>query len=287
VSEHPWPPESFHRFVQTIESSSRTAYIHTDAGPAYLKAINNPEGPHILACDWFGTELARRFGLPTFDVAILHLTDLDEIPIGDGVMAAPGPTFVSREEKGTTLGGTEALQEIVNPEDIPRLIVFDTWLRNCDRFGPEYGKEGQPRINPDNVFLSSDAQPLGKFILKAMDHGHIFTCGRPLTTRLGQIGNVKDRRLYGLFPEFREFVTVEAIDGVAAEFSTVTPALWADLLRSIPSEWEITEPVRKAIDTFLIDRAQFLRDNLHDIAHRALSPGQMNFGNGNGDNHER
>jgi hypothetical protein len=55
--------------------------IQTDAGATYLKAINNPEGPHVLACDLFGTQLARRFGLRTFDVTVLEIGDLDEIPL--------------------------------------------------------------------------------------------------------------------------------------------------------------------------------------------------------------
>jgi hypothetical protein len=90
-----WQPTTFLRYVLTVQSSSRTALIETDAGAAYLKAINNPEGVHILACDWLGTQLARRFGLPTFDVAALDLTDLDEIPI-NGAIAQTGSAFVAR-----------------------------------------------------------------------------------------------------------------------------------------------------------------------------------------------
>ena len=66
-----WQPQTVLRYVRTVRSSSRTAFVQTDAGGAYLKAVNNPEGPHVLACDWFGTHLARRFGLPTFDVAVV------------------------------------------------------------------------------------------------------------------------------------------------------------------------------------------------------------------------
>lgn len=184
-----WPPTTFVRFVKTIASSSRTALVQTDAGPTYLKAINNPEGPHVLACDLFGTQLARRFGLRTFEVGTLILTDVDEIPL-NGAIAEPGPAFVSRGEEGITMGGYEALADVDNLDCLLWIVAFDTWLRNCDRYSPGFGSAGEPRINLDNLFLSTEAAPDGKFILKAIDHGHIFTCGRPLSPRLADIDNV-------------------------------------------------------------------------------------------------
>ena len=81
VKNNVWKPKTFIKYGETFSSSSLTARIVTDAGEAYLKAINNPEGIHILACDWIGTKLAEEFGLKTFDVAILNLTDLDEISL--------------------------------------------------------------------------------------------------------------------------------------------------------------------------------------------------------------
>ena len=45
--------------------------METDAGKGYLKALGGPEGPHTLACEWVATQLARWFGLSTFDFAIL------------------------------------------------------------------------------------------------------------------------------------------------------------------------------------------------------------------------
>ena len=65
--------------------------------------------------------------------------------------------------------------------------MFDTWLLNCDRFSfPTRNPPTKPRINRNNVFLSEEA-PDGKFVLKAMDHTHCFTCGKNLrgATRLG------------------------------------------------------------------------------------------------------
>lgn len=120
-----WQPTTILRYTETVASSSRTAVVETDAGEAYLKAINNPEGPQVLACDWVGTHLAQRFGLPTFDTAILEIDEIDEIPI-EGTFASSGPAFVTRGEVGSTMGGGKALKNVENIADLPRLVVFDT-----------------------------------------------------------------------------------------------------------------------------------------------------------------
>ena len=261
-----------------MASSSRVALIQTDEGRAYLKAINNPEGPHILACDWLGTHLARRFGLQTFDIALLNLDEFDEIPITDSVPAQAGPTFVARAEKGSTMGGRRALTNVENIEDIARIIVFDTWVRNCDRYSPGLGRDRQARINLDNLFLSEDGASDGGFILKPIDHGHIITCGKPLAHGLANIDAIKDERLYGLFPFFRPYVSAEQIDGISAMLQDVRSEFWADILESIPDEWSVSKDVRSAIDRFLLARAGFLADNLHGIVHRELSPEALDFG---------
>ena len=95
------------------------------------------------------------------------------------------------------MGGLRALTSVENIEDIARIVVFDTWVRNCDRYAPGWGRDGQPRINLDNLFLSEDGAPEGKFMLKPIDHGHIMTCGKAVTRDLANIDATKDERLYG------------------------------------------------------------------------------------------
>jgi hypothetical protein len=255
--------------------------IQTDAGAAYLKAINNPEGPHVLACDRFGTQMARRFGLRTFDVAVLKIGDLDEIPL-NGSLAQPGIAFVSRAEEGVTMGGQRALSNVENIGDIPRLVVFDTWVRNCDRYAPNWRLDGGPRINLDNLFLSTEGAPEGKFILKAIDHGHIFTCGKPLTDKLAHIENTQDERVYGLFPFFLGYVTAYEIVQAAEALRDVRSELWEDLLRSIPVAWEVSQEAKQAIDRFLLERARFLADNLSRMIPSMPEQGTLNFDNTDG-----
>ena len=271
-----WHPTTFVRFVRTVASSSRTALIQTDAGLTYLKAINNPEGPHVLACDLLGTELARRFGLRTFDVDTLVLTDVDEIPL-NGTTADQGPSFVSRSEEGITMGGHEALTDVDNLDCLLWMVAFDTWVRNCDRHAPGYGQDGGSRINLDNLFLSTEAAPDGKFILKAIDHGHIFTCGRPLSPRLADIDNVQDERIYGLFPSFLGHLTIEPMEAVLEFFRDVQSHLWEDLLALIPREWQVPDDAKRAIDQFLLNRARYLSIHFRELLMREMPQGILDF----------
>ncbi len=266
-----WQPRKFLRYIETIRSSSLTAIIQTDAGRAFFKAINNPQSPHVLACDWIGTKLAQRFGLQTFDVTILELEDGDEIPLDQNTLAQIGPSFVAREEKGEPLASSSSLQFVQNLEDIPRLIVFDTWVRNCDRYRP--ADEAEPeRINRDNLFLSEERAGPGKFILKAIDQGHIFSCGMQLSRNLTNIANVKDERIYGLFPFFREYVTAEQIGHIAGEeFKNIQTELWEDLINSFPAAWQVSSDAKQAISRLLLERAHFLADNIESIAKKSLA----------------
>src|SRR5262249_35464646 len=154
-----------------------------------------------LACEWLGTALARRIGLRTFDVAIILVTEDDEIPLASGRRATPGPATIARSEKGSTWGGSDGeLDLIENTEDISRLVVFDTWVRNCDRH-PANLEARKPNL--DNVFLSREGASEGRLVLKAVDHTHVLTCGRDITAAAGYIDKIQDEGIYGLFPQFK------------------------------------------------------------------------------------
>src|SRR5262245_25691871 len=141
----PWQPTTINRFIRGFRTSARAILVDTDAGPGYLKALGGPEGPHTLAAELVGTRLAEWFGLPTFDFTLIMIDQTQEIFDRDGNQigeALPGPAFISRLEPGDTWSGDERqLATLANPDDIARLVVFDTWLRNCDR-------HSWPRGNP-------------------------------------------------------------------------------------------------------------------------------------------
>jgi hypothetical protein len=86
--------------VFEISDSMGTARIVTDAGTAYIKALGTRQGPHPLACEWVGTQMAAWFGLPTFEFALLTVdASVDEIPFLQGGTAESGTAFVTRVMK--------------------------------------------------------------------------------------------------------------------------------------------------------------------------------------------
>lgn len=134
VLQSNWHPARLMEVAGSIDTSTGTTEVTTDAGRAYIKPMGNRQGPHVLATDWVGTHLAKWFGLSTFDIALLNLGADDVFDLPRGAKAKPGPAFASRALPGDPWGRSGLqLDLIVNPEDITRLVVFDTWTLNCDR----------------------------------------------------------------------------------------------------------------------------------------------------------
>jgi hypothetical protein len=248
------------RMIKAFPTGAATVLVLTDQGKGYLKALGNPEGPHVLACEWVGTHLARRLGLPTFDFALVPVTPEDEIPFAKGGKAQPGPAFITRKERGNPWGGGErSLRRLSNPEDLTRLVLLDTWTRNCDRHPLDPAKR---KPNRDNVFLSREGAPPRRSLLKAMDHTHCFTCGRELTPAIADISCVKEEGCYGLFPEFWPHLSRDVMREAVRTLRAVTQVEVRQIVEGIPREWEVPQPVRDALVEFLCRRAVFVADHI-------------------------
>lgn len=254
-----WTPNRFERFEQSFDTSLGTSIVVTDAGKAYLKPLGNRQGPHVLACEWVATQLADWFGLTTFEYALLTITADDEIPLARGKLATAGPAFVSKAENGYTWGGdVESLTRLVNLADVSRLVVFDTWTRNCDRHPPTSAR----KMNLDNVFISMTGLPSGRSKLIAMDHTHCFTCGRDLDEGIANIDNVQDSKIYGLFPAFKLVMDKAAVESACAQLRTLDHGVAATIVASIPPEWEVAANARDSLVSFIVQRAPFVADNI-------------------------
>ena len=145
------------------------------------------------------------------------------------------------------------------------MVIFDTWIRNPDRYGPNGN-----RVNLDNVFFSSEA---GEFEveLRIMDHTHCFTNGRELTVRIKQIEMVKDDQVYGLFSEFKPLLDRGVIRAFCKQLSNLAPEEVGDIVDSIPSDWSVNKPARDALRDFILRRAQYVAET---IEARLLGPVQ-------------
>lgn len=255
----PWQPKRVIRFIRALPTATDTVEVSTDQGDGFLKALGNRAGPHPLACELVATKLARWFGLPTFDFALVEITESNYIPFARGGQALPGPAFITRKEEGLTWGGSEQeLTKLENPQDISRLVVFDTWTRNCDRYPPDLSTR---KPNRDNVFLSSEETRPNRLMLKAMDHTHCFTCGRDLTGDVANIDRVKDTRPYGLFPEFLPYLGHDAVMAAINDLRSLPRAEVEAIIRDVPNEWQVSQPARAALVELIVQRATFIADN--------------------------
>ena len=265
-----WNPRTITRFARGLPTSARTAVVETDQGQGYVKAIGNPEGIHTLACEFVGTQLAAWLGLAVLEYKIIDVDEVVEIWFVNAAgevegSALPGPAFITRKEQGDSWSGEERqLRQLVNPEDISRLVVFDTWTLNCDRHGPrENDASAQARINRQNVFLSEEA-PAGRFCLKAIDHTHCFTCGRALNTGLRSLDRIRDPRVFGRFPEFVSFLDRAVVRDTLDRLRRIERTVVASMTHSIPPAWEVRREVQEAWVDLICSRAMFVAHTLED-----------------------
>ena len=260
-----WQPTSFKRFVRAEETSTGPARIMTDAGEAVMKALGNKEGPHALAREYVAIRLAKWFGLPTFEYAIIIVKDDDQITLGRGKIAEPGPAFVTKYQIGQPWDGTaKGLMVVDNCKIITRLVVFDNWILNVDRYPPDISVR---RPNPGNVFLSTIGADKGRFNIIVMDHTHCLRAKgtNDLSKGIVHIENIKDLRPYGVFPAFQIYLSDSELGDAIGVMSSLRESDIDDVLNGLPSEWQVSSEVINSVKEFLIQRARFLVQRLPSI----------------------
>ena len=259
MSKKHWIPTVITGVVRRdIHSSTSPVVVETDAGHGYFKALGNPQGQQVLACEFVGTSLAKLLGIPTFDFCIISLNEVPKVQLADGRFAEPGPGFITKAEQGQAWDGTKkTLEKIGNVEDMTRLVCVDTWTRNQDRFFPREDGNKKSRRNIDNVFLSFESK--NRLTLKAMDFTHAFTNGGDVNTKIAQ--HARDDQVYGLFPEFRDFLDKETARQLCDKLKTIKNRQIQPIIDHIPREWEINDATRKAWGDFIVSRAVFLTEH--------------------------
>ncbi len=265
-----WQPTEVTQFINHVDSGAGTLIVRTDAGLAYLKALGNPDGPHSLVKDLLGTHLTAMLGLPTFDYAVIEISDLDELPFFKGGMALPGPAFVTRGEEGSVWGSDKRLLDKIDNRDvISGIVVVDTWLRNTDRYYLP-----KSRVNWDNVFFSKESTEEGKLSLRVMDFSHAIQFGGELTTSVNSITNIKDEAIFGLFPEFRKRLSRNAVRRYVSNLGGLSRPQIEDAVGLIPSLWHLESSVRSALVSYLLQRASFVAESIES---RLFDPPQLSI----------
>lgn len=248
-----WHPRIITQSVETLGTSLGTARVETDEGPAYFKPLDNPEGPHALASEWIGTALAAWLGLDTFAISMIDYDGKAQVLRKDGRPVDPGPGIVIRHEEGfTTTDDPALLRKLANLESVSQMVLFDTWIRNRDRFlsgrEPNYG----------NLFLSRENAPKGKYRLVAMDHTHCFANQCELTPRLQERHIVGDDRIFGLFPGFVPLLRLAALEACCARLLTIKPEFLDRQMAQIPEPWQVDQKTRAAWSAMILERSRFV-----------------------------
>jgi hypothetical protein len=264
-SARPFEPTIIKRVNLALPTSACTVIVETDCGPGYLKAMGNDEGPWTLGCDLIGTRLAKWFSLSTFEHSIIEVMEYNNIRFHNGKTAIPGPGFITRSEMGEQWDGTsKQLEALSNPEDIGRLIVFDTWTLNCDRYSVSgNGVSAKTRRNLGNVFLAADLDP-GKLQLKAMDHTHCFTCGRSVSPKISEISKIRDPSVFGCFPEFRTKLSRLDVQNASKDLGALTKGDLDAAIIDTPKQWDISVESLRELAKSLFERGRYVADTIEE-----------------------
>jgi hypothetical protein len=261
-----WQPSRVIRAVDSANTSTGCTRVVTDAGDAYCKPLGNRQGPCVLASEWVCVRLAKWFGLATIDAAIIELTDDATFPLpdhkGSKYHAGKGPCFITRATPGDKWDGSaDRLTRLINPKDLSKLVVFDTWVTNRDRHHPDYSVR---KPNIDNVYLA-DA-PKQKLELVAMDHTHCFGLkgGDEITIKLVEKTYAVDLLVYGLFPEFKGFIDTSALDQACVKLGSAAQSDIDPIIAQVPKQWEVTAEAGAAWSAAILKRAKSLSADLKD-----------------------
>jgi hypothetical protein len=247
-----WKP-TFERVTGVVAATStKPLRVMTDDGPAIVKYIGNKAGSDALICELIGTELANCIGLTTPDFAVAYMPSL-ELPTHLFLRVESGPAFFSKWEDATSLSPRSTLLgNLRKPDDIAKLVAFDTWLRNKDRFSDPANQDFGSK-NFDNLLLRPDKR---KVQLLVIDHSHAIA-ETTLEDELGQ-GWVDEQKVYGMFPEFVQYVTRRGIQGALAEINKIDVERIERICQEVPRDWGMTHALAQRLSNCIVERARKL-----------------------------
>lgn len=246
-----WQPTKIQRVVRVLETSTKPLQVSTDAGLAIVKYLGNPAGAEALICEIVGCSAARLLGLKTPDFAVMALPSMN-LPSHPMLQVQPGPAFCSRwEENATSLSPNSALlKKLRRPDDLAKLVVLDTWLRNKDRFA---GEDCNPFeiVNYDNVLLKPDKRMVE---LVVIDHSHALV-ETTLDDELGQAW-VEEQVVYGRFRQFDHFLNRKTLGLALADVKRIDETTLRQVCEGVPRAWGMTDGLSERIFTCMSERAQ-------------------------------
>ncbi|WP_422370699.1 HipA family kinase [Hoeflea sp.] len=244
-----WQPTRIERVNRVLSTSTKPLLVETDAGTALVKYMGNPQGNDALVSELVAANLAERVGLLTPEFAAVYIPKIEVLdPFVD---VHPGAAFFSRWEQAASLSpNSKLLAQLRTPKDVSRLVVFDTWIRNKDRFtGDPYAGN----FNYDNILLKPDKR---KTQLLVIDHSHAFaetTLEHEITENWSTEQNV-----YGLFNEFASMLTRHDVQSVLDSLCAIPIDEVRGICAAVPPEWGFGGALASRLADLLIERAHLM-----------------------------
>jgi len=259
-----WKPKGIIDIEDVLRTSTRPFVALLEDGEKILfKSPHNPVGVHSLVCEFVGTSLARLLDIPTFTFCIFHSDSLNTLK-GKRFFDAPGDGIgiMTKWESGTTWKDTpEVFNRIRNKNDATKIIFFDTWVRNKDRYFVE--SDNRVITNTENLFFSGNVLAKKGNLMKAIDHTEAFKgFSERISSKHFQIDCVKDPAIFGLFPEFQGILDSKTAIETLTRLSQIQRKYVHKIIEQIPDEWDVDNNMRNALLDFVMQRALYVADTL-------------------------
>ncbi|MEJ5084816.1 HipA family kinase [Brucella pseudogrignonensis] len=248
-----WQPHAIERIHEVKGTSTKPLKAVTDAGVALIKYIGNPAGEDALISELIGSELANLVGLdtPAFAVVNIPRTEIDAV----GSIAEAGPAFFSKWEQSFSLApNSQILRNVRDTKKIVLLVIFDTWIRNKDRFCSDYNGQYENN-NFDNILFIPDKR---KTKLMVIDQTHAFA-ETGLEYELDD-GWANEEIIFGLFDEFKPFLNRNDIEFALNAISRIDANTIESICQSTPKEWGMTSTLAKRLTECLIARGRNMQN---------------------------
>ena len=236
--------------IRRMRGGAQSHLMRCSDGNYYVvKFQNNPQHRRILVNELLGTRLARRLGLPTTPVEIIHVSEELIRLTPDLCMEMPrsrvpcqaGLQFGSRypgDPRRLTLHDflpDEKLRQVENVHDFAGMLVFDKWTCNTNGrqtifYHQEPGEwRGSGASSPPGN--SGEDGAVG-YKTEMIDQGFCFNAGE---------WNYPDAPLRGLYARNRVYEGVTGLESFAPWIERVqkriTERVLAEVIRDIPPEW--------------------------------------------------
>ena len=247
-----WSPTKILRIAEVLNSSTRPLVVETDQGFALAKYCGNPQGRDSLCSELVAAELLQILGIdaPAHEVIMFEGATLGQVP----TPIPAGHAFLTEwQTTAITFSGSKGiLEKTRNQEVITKLIVFDTWIKNFDRFI----ETGQTTTeNLDNLLFVPEGTGLRMMVI---DHSNAFT---ETTFEDGFPSDWwMDETVSGTHPNFATFVRDDVLHKTLDEIAAINEGQLEQIVSKIPPDWELSQSSKDKLVEGLPRRAAAMQE---------------------------